>query len=40
MERLTESTGVSTQCGSCANHAHQALEEAKKEGNYCNNELS
>lgn len=37
MERLTESTGISTQCGCCTSHACRALEEAIKEGNYCNN---
>jgi bacterioferritin-associated ferredoxin len=30
MERLSESTGVSTQCGCCADHAHKTLEDAKK----------
>jgi bacterioferritin-associated ferredoxin len=40
MESLSESMGVSTQCGCCTTHACKALEEAKKEGNYCQNNLS
>jgi bacterioferritin-associated ferredoxin len=40
IERLAESTGVSTQCGCCMAHACQTLEEAKKEGNYCEYNLS